>query len=164
MQLLVSALADWLVILIVIISVVSLLLLVPARGRYDTYMRILMAGVTSYFTAKIIGLVWQPQAMRPFELLGVEPGAAYLNNPGFPSDHVLFATFLVIAVAYAVGKRWLVFLLAGMTLLVALGRVLALVHTPLDVVGGVVIACVGVVWYMPGFDTKLKRLVKKPSA
>ena len=28
-------------------------------------------------------------------------------------------------------------------------RVIALVHTPLDVVGGLLIACVGIVWYKP---------------
>jgi membrane-associated phospholipid phosphatase len=35
-----------------------------------------------------------------------------------------------------------------LTLMVCLGRVLALVHTPLDVIGGIVVASVGALWYL----------------
>ena len=39
-------------------------------------------------------------------------------------------------------------------MLVCIGRVLALVHTPLDVVGGIVVACVGALWYVDWQSTK----------
>ena len=45
-----------------------------------------------------------------------------------------------------------------LSLLVCVGRVIALVHTPLDVAGGLLIACVGVVWYVPKFRLMAKRL------
>ena len=139
--------ADWLMLPIVAIAGYALLFKIRSNNRYQIYTRVVMAGLSSYLVAKLIGLVFQPATLRPFEVLGVDPGAAYLNNPGFPSDHVLFATFLTLAVWYAVRSKSLMFTLALLTALVAVGRVLALVHTPLDVVGGVLIACVGLFWY-----------------
>jgi undecaprenyl-diphosphatase len=109
--------------------------------------RVFLAGVTTYVVAKLAGLLFQPETMRPFEKLGVEPGAAFLNNPGFPSDHALFAMFLTLAVWYSTRNKWLAGAMLGMTLLVGVGRVLALVHTPVDVLGGLLIAFVGILWY-----------------
>ena len=78
----------------------------------------------------------------------MQAGASYLNNPGFPSDHALFTAFLTFAVWY--GTRWRAgtLAMAVLTVLVCVGRVLALVHTPLDVVGGIVVAAVGALWYI----------------
>ena len=57
-----------------------------------------MAGLTAYVVAKIAGLLYQPTTLRPFELMGVEAGASFLNNPGFPSDHALFTMAIVLAI------------------------------------------------------------------
>jgi len=46
-----------------------------------------------------------------------------------------------------------------LTLLVCVGRVLALVHTPLDVIGGLLVATVGAGWYLTDW---LKRRTTKP--
>ena len=73
-----------------------------------------------------------------------------MDNPGFPSDHALFAMFLALAVWYSTRSRRLGLVMAALAAVVCIGRVLALVHTPLDVVGGIIIACVGALWY--GFD------------
>ena len=141
--------ADGLLIVVVVLSVYALIAKVkPVSKRYDIYARIIMAGLTAYMFAKFIGYIWQPATLRPFEILGVEPGAAYLDNPGFPSDHMLFATFLTLAVCYATKNKAIVAILAILSVLVAVGRVQALVHTPLDVIGGAVIAMIGVVWYI----------------
>ena len=87
--------------------------------------------------------------MRPFEVLGVAAGASFLNNPGFPSDHALVTMAITLAVWFG-AKDWrLASICLAMTILVCVGRVIALVHTTLDVVGGLLIACVGVVWYLP---------------
>ena len=42
-----------------------------------------------------------------------------------------------------------------MALLVGVGRILALVHTPLDVVGGMAVACLGALWYVDWPNVKL---------
>lgn len=139
--------ADLAVIPIVLIGAWALLFKIPKGHRFEAYSRVLLAGLTAYMLAKFIATVYQPSALRPFELLGVEPGASYLNNPGFPSDHALFVTAIACAVWFETRMKKVSVLLASLVIAVCLGRVLALVHTPLDVIGGVVIALVGALWY-----------------
>lgn len=148
MDYIVSILADWLVLPLVAIGAGALLLLVPNRLKFTAYSRMLLAGLTSYLIAKLMSLAYQPATQRPFELLGVDPGASYLNNPGFPSDHALFVWVIVFAVWFAAQRRWVVLAVALLAVAVSVGRVLALVHTPLDIAGGVVAAGVGALWYL----------------
>jgi membrane-associated phospholipid phosphatase len=98
--------------------------------------------------------VYQPSGERPFQILGVAAGASYLNNPGFPSDHALFTAFLTLAVWFETKRKGLAATLGILTLLVCVGRVLALVHTPLDVLGGLAVASVGALWYLQVGNTK----------
>lgn len=160
-ELIVRLLADGLVIVIALVAVGALFLRTPASDRYDRYTRVFMAGLTSYLLAKFIGSIWQPAEQRPFEQLGIDPGAAYLNNPGFPSDHALLAFFLVFAVWYAVRSRTLTVVLAALALLMCLGRVLALVHTPLDIAGSLVVASVAALWYIDYAKNKPHKLLAK---
>lgn len=151
LQTIVELFADGMVLPIVLIAGYALLFQVPRGHRFEAYARILMAGLTAYLVAKLLGSVYQPSGERPFEVLGVEPGASFLNNPGFPSDHALFTAFLTLAVWFETRKRGLTIILGVLTLAVCVGRVLALVHTPLDVIGGVLVAGVGALWYLqPG--------------
>ena len=141
-------LADGAVIPIILIAGYALLFLVPKGHRFEAYSRILMAGITAYLLAKLLASVYQPTSERPFEVLGVQPGASYLPNAGFPSDHALFTAFLTLAVWFETHSKKLTIILATLTLLVCIGRVLGLVHTPLDVIGGLTIASIGALWYL----------------
>ena len=107
-----------------------------------------MAGLTAFLVAKLLATLYQPTGERPFQLLGVAPGAAYLDNPGFPSDHALFVTAIMLAVWFETKSKVLTGILAVFVVLVCIGRVLALVHTPLDVAGGILVACIGAAWYL----------------
>jgi membrane-associated phospholipid phosphatase len=147
-QTIVRLLADGLLIPIVLLSGYALLFLIPKGGRFQAYKRIFMAGLTAYLVAKLLGSVYQPAIERPFEILGAAAGASYLPNPGFPSDHALFTAFLALAVWFETRRKTLSVILAVLVLLVCLGRVLALVHTPLDVLGGLAVASLGAVWYL----------------
>lgn len=147
-QTLINLFADGAVIPIVLLSGYALLALVPKGHRYEAYTRVLMAGITAYLLAKLVAAVYQPSGERPFEILGVAPGASYLQNAGFPSDHALFTAFLTLAVWFETRRKKLTIILAVLTLSVCVGRVLALVHTPLDVVGGIVVAGIGALWYL----------------
>lgn len=145
---LIRIIADGAVIPVVLIGGWALLFLVEGSSRYAAYCRILMAGLSAYALAKLIGSVYQPELQRPFELMGMEAGASFLNNPGFPSDHVLFCAAITLAVWFETRRKYLALSLLFLTLVVAIGRVLALVHSPLDVLGGLVIAAAGSVWYL----------------
>lgn len=146
---------DWIIRIIADIAVVPIILIgawvllfrVPKGHRFEAYSRVLLAGLTAYMLAKFVASIYQPSTMRPFELMGIDPGASYLNNPGFPSDHALFVTAIVCAVWFTTRMKKVSLVLAILALLVCVGRVLALVHTPLDVIGGVAIALLGAIWY-----------------
>jgi membrane-associated phospholipid phosphatase len=148
LQILIHLFADGAVLLVILIGAYALLFKIPKEGRFQAYVRILMAGLTSYLIAKFVASIYQPQFERPFEILGVEPGALYLNNPGFPSDHALFVTAITAAVWFETKMKKTTLILVGLVVLICIARVLALVHTPLDVIGGVVIGLIGAVWYL----------------
>ena len=148
MQFVISILADWLLLSIILMSLYMFIWKVKGSTRYDVYAHIFMAGMTSYLMAKIAAQIWQPTGLRPFEVMGTQAGASFLNNPGFPSDHALFAMFLTIAVWYATRNRVVTIVLLLLTVGLCVGRVLALVHTPTDVIGGIVIALLGSTWYI----------------
>ena len=160
LDILVKIIADGLVIPIVVLGGWALLFQVPKANRYHAYARILMAGLTAYVLAKLLGSIYQPEMERPFEQLGVAAGASFLNNPGFPSDHILFCTAITLAVWFETRMKRLTLLLVLLTAAVAIGRVLALVHTPLDVIGGVVIAVLGGLWYLQGSEQPKPRHIR----
>lgn len=147
MDSLIILLADGAIFPIILIAGFALLFKVPQGGRFQAYARVLVAGLTAYLVAKLLATIY-PSTERPFEALGLVPGASYLENPGFPSDHALFAMFLTLAVWFETRDKLLSGILLVLTLLVGLGRILALVHTPLDVVGGIVVAMFGALWYL----------------
>jgi membrane-associated phospholipid phosphatase len=147
-ELLIRIIADGAVVPIVLLGAYALVFKVPKGQRLQAYTRVLMAGLTAYLLAKMISVVYQPSGERPFELLGKVAGASFLNNPGFPSDHALFVTAITCAVWFETKQKAITIILAGLTVAVCVGRVLALVHTPADVIGGVVIALVGALWYL----------------
>lgn len=160
-QTLIKLFADGTIIPLVVIAGYALLFCVPKGHRFESYARILMAGLTAYLLAKLLGAVYQPSGERPFEILGVAPGASYLNNPGFPSDHALFAAFLTFAVWFETRKKGLAIAMAVFTVLLCVGRVLALVHTPLDVTGGILVAAVGSLWYLQKDKTLATTTTRK---
>ena len=146
-ELIIKLIADGAVIPIVLIGAWALLFKVPKGHRFEAYTRILMAGLTAFLIAKLLGSIYQPATERPFELLGLHAGASYLNNPGFPSDHALFTAAITFAVWFETKQKKATIILAILTLAVCVGRVLALVHTPIDIIGGVGVAAIGTVWY-----------------
>lgn len=141
----IEILADLLVIPIAFIGLWMMIRL-PRAVRYQRIARAVITGLSALLVAKIASLFYQGE--RPFVELGAQPKATYLNNPGFPSDHVLLVFTITFIVWVSTKNLRMSLLLLGLSLLVALGRVLALVHTPLDVAGGIVCAFLVVLfWY-----------------
>ncbi len=142
-DLLIKFIADGLVVPIVLLGAWAMLGL-PKEVRYQRIARGVVAGLVALLLAKIFSLFYQ-EGERPFMILGVHPKAAYLNNPGFPSDHVLFVFIITLVVWASTKNMRLTVALLVMSTLVALGRVLALVHTPADVLGGIACAFIAAV-------------------
>ena len=151
----IQLIADGLIIPVVIGGAWALWRYIPRNQRLNAYKYAVMAGLTSLLVAKLLSILYQPASERPFELLGQKAGALYFDNPGFPSDHALFVTVIVLAVWALTHKNKLSLVLAVLALLVCIGRVIALVHTPMDVIGGIVAGLIGGLWYIRAFDRKL---------
>jgi len=154
----IRVIADGAVIPVILIGVYALTFKIPRGHRFAAYSRILMAGLTAYLLAKLAASIYQPSVERPFEALGVQAGALFLNNPGFPSDHALFVVAITCAVWYETRQKIWSLILVVLCLLVCVGRVLALVHTPIDVIFGVIIALIGALWYLDGHRVKNSTL------
>jgi membrane-associated phospholipid phosphatase len=146
--------ADYAIFPVILIGAYALVFKVPKGKRLQAYTRVLMAGLTTYLLAKLIGFVFQPSSERPFELLGTTAGASFLNNPGFPSDHTLLSTAIICAVWFETKQKILTIVLIILLIAICFGRVLALVHTPTDVIGGVILAGIGALWYLNGKTRK----------
>ncbi len=139
--------ADGFVIIIFVMAMYAFLFKIPREHWWQWAVRIVLAGLTSYAAAKLAGYFYQPETLRPFEQMGVAPGASYLPNPGFPSDHALFAMFLTLAVWFSTRMRRYSLVMLVLTLCMSVARVLALVHTWQDVTGGLLLGFVGIIWY-----------------
>lgn len=148
MDIVIKFLADYLLIILLLVGAVALLVGTSMRTKILVYPYVVMAGLTSLLVGKLMSLIYQPEAARPFVEKGLAAGAAYIDNPGFPSDHVLLATVVALAVVVLVNKRWLSVLLVAMVVAIGIGRILALVHTPLDVIGGLIAGLSGGIWYL----------------
>jgi membrane-associated phospholipid phosphatase len=152
---LIRILADGLLLPIVILGAFALLRYVPHHKKQRSYARVVMAGLTALLFAKLVGSFWQPDAARPFVEMGVQAKASYLDNAGFPSDHTLFSFAIAYAVWFETRKKTIAVTLFALAFLVGMGRILALVHTPLDVAGGIVFATLGALWYFTNGKSKL---------
>lgn len=74
---------------------------------------------------------------RPFVVKDIAPSFAHLANNGFPSEHTLGA--ILIASVIFVYNRKLGIVLGVLGLIIGVARVLANVHNPIDIFGGVII-------------------------
>lgn len=79
---------------------------------------------------------------RPFVVKDITPLFAHVADNGFPSEHALFA--MVIACVVFVYNRRLGLILGILALSIGTARVIANVHNPIDIFGGIVIAIASV--------------------
>lgn len=78
---------------------------------------------------------------RPFVVDHIKPLVAHGNDNGFPSEHTAVAMTLATVLYFY--RRKLAAGLFVLSVLVGLGRIWAHVHSPLDILGGLVIGLVG---------------------
>lgn len=87
------------------------------------------------------------EAYRPYQLQGVSPLVTPSVDSPFPSDHVTLVFMVTFAVVMMTRFKKIGLVLLAAAFGVLAGRLLALVHSPLDVIGGVICAGLGAVWY-----------------
>lgn len=120
---------------LIIIMILAAIILLRKKIKYY-----LIWGFGSYILAEVISIVIKHlhYVQRPYIALHIN---SLLHHPptdgSFPSGHSLSA-FLIATIVYSYNKKWgLGFYL--MAILVGTGRVLAIVHYPIDIFGGAVI-------------------------
>lgn len=147
-DLLIKIMADWALFPAILITMYALIINVKNKNKIRVYSQIVIAGLLSYLIAKFSGVLYQSSSARPFELLGLTAGASFLDNPGFPSDHALFTTAMLGAVWFSTKQKILSAILLFLLVIISIGRVLALVHTPIDIIGGIIFGVLGALWYL----------------
>lgn len=87
-----------------------------------------------FIVSRIMGaLYYNP---RPFVVLNITPFVAHIADNGFPSDHTLLSTACA-ALVFTFNRKWGVIMYL-LTLFVGIGRVAALVHHSVDILGSLI--------------------------
>lgn len=111
-----------------------------ARERVFAFITLTLSAVLSrgIFTEVIRFFYDRP---RPFDVLNITP--IFLDdNPAFPSGHTTFLFALAFALFYFNKKAGWWF--TALAFLVALTRVIAGIHWPSDILGGIIVAFISV--------------------
>jgi membrane-associated phospholipid phosphatase len=119
---------------------------------------IVLAGLTAFLLAQVFHLI-PVEVFRPYQVLQVAPLIEASADSPFPSDHVMLAFAAALAALFMTRYKKLALGVLVLAVGVLVGRLLALVHSPLDVTGGVVCAAVGaLIWYYIYYRESLKNL------
>jgi membrane-associated phospholipid phosphatase len=143
--------------LIFIIAFVAVMftLVSDRTARNRTIALAVMAFPVALLLAWVAGLLYYHT--RPFVVEGVQPLIPHPPDNGFPSHHTMLA--MATSAVVFVYSRKVGLLLGIMAILIGISRVVAKVHYPVDILGGVAIAiaCTGVAWMT------LRRFASFPS-
>jgi undecaprenyl-diphosphatase len=137
---LIAALAQYgFVISVVIVAVVWWRL--PRPQKLELLVTVAIGSLLCLLLIKVGGALYYDT--RPFVTQHVAPLFAHSADNGFPSDHTVLTMFLALCVLYY-SRPW-GFALIGVSLITGAARVLAHVHTPVDILGAVAMAVVAAV-------------------
>lgn len=121
----------------------------------------ILAGAIAYILSRIASkLYYDP---RPFVTEHVKPLIAHQTDNGFPSDHALL-TGTLTAITYFFNKKIALGMLI-LTVIIGIARVLAKVHSPLDIGTGWLFGIIGAVigyylalWFFKKYSRKSKSI------
>lgn len=130
--------AKYLFVFVVIGSAIAWLR-INKNAKVQFVLAAILAGIIALVLSRIAGkLYFDP---RPFVSEHVKPLINHAADNGFPSDHALF-TMTLTAVTYFYSKK-IASLMLLLTIIVGIARILAKVHSPLDIGGGWVLGAIG---------------------
>jgi membrane-associated phospholipid phosphatase len=135
----------------------------PINYRLLIYQWVFTVVVTILFT-DVLKLLFH--APRPYQVAPelVNLLVAQRSNFGFPSGHVAIAMAMVGLAVFWSKRQWLWLVAIGFTLLVGWARMYAGVHYPQDVVGGVVVGLLSLLFSLRYFDWFIKLWWRTPLA
>lgn len=108
----------------------------PTSQKWTLAVTGLAGGVAALGLITLAGMLYYDP--RPFVVQHIHPLFAHAADNGFPSDHAALTMFLAVCVLFY-SRPWGA-ALAVNALLVGIARVLAHVHSPLDIIAGFVFA------------------------
>ena len=114
------------------------------------------AAALALVCGQIVARIWSHP--RPFvsHPAGIDLLTAHTTDAGFPSDHAT-AAFAIAAAVVHFSRRVGILFLAG-AVVIALSRLFAGVHYPIDVIGG---AGIGIIAALLVIHTPLQRIVQR---
>lgn len=131
-------------ILLVVLGLGTAWLLSKRHRKLHFIVSTVLAGIIAFAIARTLSHFIYSE--RPFVVEGIEPLVAHAADNGFPSDHALFAgTLTAITFFY---NRKIALAMAVLAVVIGSARVLAHVHSPLDIIVGL---AVGVIGAMSGY-------------
>jgi len=110
----------------------------PRPQKLELLVAGVVGGIVCLALIKVGGALYYDA--RPFVTSGVAPLFPHAADNGFPSDHTAVTMFVALCVL-VVSRPWGLVLVA-VSLAAGVARVLAHVHSPVDIVGAVAIAAV----------------------
>lgn len=121
---------------------------------------IVLAFLLSFLVAQLLHLL-PVEYYRPYQIIMTAPLVTPSVDTPFPSDHVMCVFALAFAAIFMTRYKKIGLIGLVMAIGVAIGRVSALVHSPLDVWGGILCAVIGAaVWYYLYYRETPKNLPK----
>lgn len=109
--------------------------------RLEFLVAIILAGGIAFILSRIASKTYYDP--RPFVTERVKPLIAHAADNGFPSDHALL-TGTLTAITYFYNKK-VAFVMLILTILIGIARILAKIHSPLDIGAGWLFGIVGAV-------------------
>ena len=135
----VTLIAKYVIFIPVIVSVIIWFRIERSR-RLDLALLMVVSAIVTALLVKLATTLHQDP--RPFVSDGVRPYFAGSSDNGFPSDHTAFSAVIAFVVLYY--SRSTGAALAVLSLVIGASRVIAGVHHGQDIIGGFLIAAVGV--------------------
>lgn len=124
------------------------------RDRKALVIAVVIAGITAVILDKLSGkLYYDP---RPFVTHNVTPLIKHAADNGFPSEHTILSMTIAILLFYY--RRRLGALAIVIAYIVGVARIAAHVHSPIDIIGGIVI---GIIAAAAGYFAA-KKLLDEP--
>lgn len=147
--------------LFVILALAIAWLQVVKDNKIKFIVATIFGGIIAFGLSRIAGHVYYDP--RPFVTEHVKPIIKHIADNGFPSDHALL-TGTLTAIAYFFNKK-IANVMLVLTVIIGIARVMAKVHSPLDIIGGWLFGIIGAVcgfyltrWIFAKYMTKTGAL------